>query len=137
MDGFGGAWGSQRLRPLGSEANSIAPQRGPLLTSTLVLGPDKTIRMVAGSPGGSRIITSTLQVILHVLACTGMDGIQAVAVPAILTISGIRQRPREPFGFSADTLEILKVRGHRFRIHVHGKHKVTHGRPNVSNPLWC
>ena len=116
MDDFAAAPGvPNAFGLLGSEANAIAPGKRPLssMTPTLVLDSNQSIRMVAGSPGGSRIITSTLQVILHVLAY-GMDGIKAVSVPRFHNQWYPPQTFIEPHGFSEDTLKILESRGHRF-----------------------
>ncbi|MCB0726925.1 MAG: gamma-glutamyltransferase [Ignavibacteriae bacterium] len=53
---------------LGSEANSIAPQKRMLssMTPTIVLKDNKPF-LVVGSPGGGRIITSVLQTIVNVI----------------------------------------------------------------------
>ena len=53
---------------LGSEANSIAPQKRMLssMTPTIVLKDNKPF-LVVGSPGGGRIITSVLQTIINVI----------------------------------------------------------------------
>ena len=53
---------------VGGDANSIAPFKRPLssMSPSIVSKDGKTI-LVAGSPGGSRIITTTLQVIANVI----------------------------------------------------------------------
>ena len=53
---------------VGGDANSIAPYKRPLssMSPSIVSKEGKTI-LVAGSPGGSRIITTTLQVIANVI----------------------------------------------------------------------
>ncbi|HMQ68867.1 MAG TPA: gamma-glutamyltransferase [Ignavibacteria bacterium] len=53
---------------LGSEANSIAPQKRMLssMTPTIVLKDNKPF-LVVGSPGGGRIITSVLQTIVNII----------------------------------------------------------------------
>ncbi|MBR9976061.1 MAG: gamma-glutamyltransferase, partial [Bacteroidetes bacterium] len=53
---------------IGGEANSIAPGKRMLssMTPTIVLEDGKT-RLLLGSPGGSRIITTVLQVLMNVL----------------------------------------------------------------------
>ncbi len=53
---------------VGSDANSIAPFKRPLssMSPSIVSKDGKTI-LVVGSPGGSRIITTTLQVIANVI----------------------------------------------------------------------
>ncbi|MDX9760124.1 MAG: gamma-glutamyltransferase [Bacteroidota bacterium] len=69
MDDFSAAPGTpNQFGLLGSEANSIQPGKRMLssMTPTIVLEHD-TVRLVLGSPGGSRIITTVLQVLLNVL----------------------------------------------------------------------
>ncbi len=53
---------------LGSEANSIQPEKRMLssMTPTIILKNDKPF-LIVGSPGGSTIITTVLQVILNVI----------------------------------------------------------------------
>ena len=53
---------------LGSEANSIEPQKRMLssMTPTFILKEDKPV-LVVGSPGGGRIITSVLQIIVNII----------------------------------------------------------------------
>ncbi len=52
-----------------TDANAIAPRKTPLssMSPTIVTRDGKVI-LIAGSPGGSRIISATLQVLLNVLA---------------------------------------------------------------------
>lgn len=68
---------------LGSEANSIQPGKRMLssMTPTIVLKDDKPF-LIVGSPGGSTIITSVLQVILNTIDF-GMDVRSAVDAPRI------------------------------------------------------
>ena len=65
-------------------ANAIAPGKRPLssMAPTIVLRANGDIAMVAGSPGGSRIITITLGVVQNVLD-HGMDVQKAVDAPRI------------------------------------------------------
>ncbi len=65
------------------KANDIAPGKRPLssMTPTLVLHRGRVV-LVTGSPGGSTIITTTLQVILNVID-RGMNIAQAVDAPRI------------------------------------------------------
>jgi gamma-glutamyltranspeptidase/glutathione hydrolase len=62
-------------------SNAVAPGKRPLssMTPTILLEDDR-VRMVTGSPGGPRIITTTLLTILNVLDY-GMDVSEAVAAP--------------------------------------------------------
>lgn len=69
MDDFSSKPGAPNMYGLvGSEANSIAPQKRMLssMTPTIILK-DKKPFMVVGSPGGGRIITSVLQTIINVI----------------------------------------------------------------------
>ncbi len=68
---------------LGSEANSIEPGKRMLssMTPTIILKDDKPF-LIVGSPGGSTIITSVLQVILNTIDF-GMDIRTAVDAPRI------------------------------------------------------
>jgi gamma-glutamyltranspeptidase/glutathione hydrolase len=51
-----------------TNANAIAPRKTPLSSmSPTIVTRDGRVILVAGSPGGSRIISSTLQVLLNVL----------------------------------------------------------------------
>ncbi|MCH3950002.1 MAG: gamma-glutamyltransferase [Acidaminococcus sp.] len=53
---------------IGGDANSIAPYKRPLSSmSPSIISKDGKIFMVVGSPGGSRIITTVLQVISNVI----------------------------------------------------------------------
>lgn len=54
---------------VGAEANSIAPYKRPLssMTPTIVLNKDGSPLMTVGAAGGSRIITTVLQIIISVI----------------------------------------------------------------------
>ncbi|HOX26613.1 MAG TPA: gamma-glutamyltransferase [Candidatus Krumholzibacteria bacterium] len=92
--------------------NEIGPGRRPLssMTPTLLLAGDD-VYMVTGSSGGSRIISATLQTIVHVVDF-GMDARQAVAAPRIHH----QWRPAtgwyEEYGMSPETRRGLEERGH-------------------------
>jgi gamma-glutamyltranspeptidase/glutathione hydrolase len=68
---------------LGFEANEPGPGKRPLssMTPTILLKDGKPF-LVTGSPGGSRIITAVLQVIVNVID-RGMDVASAVAAPRL------------------------------------------------------
>jgi gamma-glutamyltranspeptidase/glutathione hydrolase len=95
----------------GGDANAPGPGKRPLssMSPTIVLK-DGNAFLVTGSPGGSRIITTVLQVILNVID-RGMPIAQAVAAPRlhhqwspdILVVER---------GFPADILRALAQRGH-------------------------
>ena len=84
MDDFSAAPGVPNAFGLvGNEANAVAPRKRPLSSMTpTIVTQDGAVRLVVGSPGGSRIITTVLQVVLNVLD-HGMDVAAAVAAPRI------------------------------------------------------
>ena len=70
MDDFASSPGSQNAFGLiGYEANSIKPAKRPLssMSPTIVLNPEGESLMTIGAAGGSRIITTVLQVIISVI----------------------------------------------------------------------
>ena len=68
---------------VGAEANEPGPGKRPLssMTPTILLKDGKPF-LVTGSPGGSRIITTVLQIVVNVID-RGMDIAAAVAAPRI------------------------------------------------------
>jgi len=68
---------------IGAEANAPGPGKRPLssMTPTILLKDGKPF-LVTGSPGGSRIITTVLQIIVNVID-RGMDIAAAVAAPRL------------------------------------------------------
>lgn len=100
---------------LGGEANAIEPRKRPLsaMTPVIVLRGDKPY-LVLGSPGGSKIITVVLQVILNVLD-HGMNIAEASSVPRIhhQWYPDILNVER---GISLDTLRLLQAKGHTTRL---------------------
>ena len=84
MDDFSAKPGTpNQFGLMGSEANSIAPQKRMLssMTPTIVLKNDKPF-IIIGSPGGSTIITVVLQVIMNVIDFN-MNIQEAVDAPRI------------------------------------------------------
>jgi len=83
MDDFSIAPGVPNLYGLiGGEANAIAARKTPLssMTPTIVTDADRDLRLVVGSPGGSTIITTVLQIAIEVLA-RDRDLATALAAP--------------------------------------------------------
>jgi gamma-glutamyltranspeptidase/glutathione hydrolase len=114
MDDFSAAPGQPNAFGLvGGEANAIAPGKRPLssMTPVLVLR-DGQVVLAAGSPGGSTIITTSLQVVLNVLV-HGMDVAQAVSAPRIHHQWLPDEIKYEPYGTSPDTVALLARLGHR------------------------
>jgi gamma-glutamyltranspeptidase / glutathione hydrolase len=96
---------------VGGEANAPGPRKRPLssMTPTIVLKDGKPF-LVTGSPGGSRIITTVLQVIVNVID-RKLSIADAIADPRIHH----QWSPDEVMverGFSPDLIRALKERGH-------------------------
>jgi gamma-glutamyltranspeptidase/glutathione hydrolase len=94
------------------EANAIAPRKRPLssMTPTIVVDGGKP-RLVLGSPGGSTITNTVLQVLLNVLVYK-MDVLQAVASPRFHDQWSPDLLTFEREGFSSDTIEMLQKAGY-------------------------
>ncbi|CNE64278.1 gamma-glutamyltransferase [Yersinia nurmii] len=114
MDDFTVKVGEQNLYGLVQGAtNAIAPGKRPLssMSPTLVTKDGKTY-MVLGSPGGSRIITITLQTALNIID-HGMAPQEAVDAPRIHHQWLPDEVYYEQRGVSADSLKILKEMGYK------------------------
>ncbi len=98
---------------IGGEANSVAARKRPLssMSPTIVFDKDKPdVFLVTGSPGGSRIITTTLQIISNVIdhkmniaEATQSARFHHQWLPDKLTLEK---------GFSLDTIKLLEQKGH-------------------------
>ncbi len=113
MDDFAAKPGSPNLFGLvQGEANAIVPHKRPLscMTPTLVTR-DGKVRLVLGSPGGSTITNTVLQVLLNVLVYK-MDVLQAVTSPRFHDQWMPDRLEFERVGFSSDTLEKLQQAGY-------------------------
>lgn len=102
---------------VGSEANAVAPGKRPLssMAPTIVFqGPSASgpVRLVIGSPGGSRIPTIVAQGIWNHLA-HGADVETAIALPRLHHQHLPDQLEVEPFALDAATRGLLLTRGHR------------------------
>jgi gamma-glutamyltranspeptidase/glutathione hydrolase len=93
-------------------ANLPGPGKRPLssMTPTLVLKDGKPF-LVTGSPGGSRIITAVLQVIVNVIDFH-MGIADAVSAPRLHNQWQPDETYAEP-GFDPDVLDALRARGHK------------------------
>ncbi len=96
---------------LGYNANLPAPGKRPLssMTPTIVLKDGKPF-LITGSPGGSRIITAVLQVVLNVIDF-GMPIDKAVSTPRLHHQWEPDRVVVEP-GFAPALLDALRARGH-------------------------
>ena len=99
---------------LGGEANAIEADKRPLssMTPAIVFSEGKAW-FATGSPGGSRIITSVLQMIVNVIdhemniaAATAAPRMHHQWYPDVL---GLEQ------GYSPDTIRLLEAKGHSVR----------------------
>ncbi|PFG54003.1 gamma-glutamyltranspeptidase/glutathione hydrolase [Marinobacter sp. LV10R520-4] len=96
---------------IGGAANKIEPGKRMLSSmSPTVVRKDGRNFLVTGSPGGSRIITTTLQVIMNVID-HGMNIQSAVSVPRIHH-QWLPDQIRVEQGISADTVKLLESKGH-------------------------
>ena len=97
---------------LGSEANAIEGNKRPLSSMTpTIIFKDQKPYMVFGSPGGSRIITTVLQVALNVMEHE-MNIAQAVHSPRIHH-QWLPEVLMIEKGFGSDTEKLLKSKGYR------------------------
>jgi gamma-glutamyltranspeptidase/glutathione hydrolase len=94
------------------KANAIAPGKRPLssMTPSIVLKDGKPV-LVVGTPGGARIITTVLEVIVNVID-NGMRLQEAVDAPRIHHQWLPDTIAAEPFALSADTVKALAGMGY-------------------------
>ena len=99
---------------LGGDANAIAAGKRPLssMTPTIVFA-DGEAWFATGSPGGSRIISTVLQMIVNVID-HGMNIAEATAAPRIHHQWFPDRLQLEP-GISPDTIRLLGERGHELQ----------------------
>ena len=97
---------------LGSQANSIQANKRPLssMTPTIIFKENKPY-LVLGSPGGSRIITTVLQVALNVME-HDMNVAQAVNSPRIHH-QWLPEVLMMEKGFGPDTEKLLQEKGYK------------------------
>ena len=114
MDDFTAKIGEPNMFGLVQGANNaVAPGKTPLSSmSPTILTKDGKVALIIGSPGGSRIITITLQAILNMID-HGMDVQAAIDAPRIHAQWLPDVISVEPFGLSPDTRRLLEARGHR------------------------
>ncbi|WP_435169771.1 gamma-glutamyltransferase [Falsirhodobacter sp. 1013] len=96
---------------VGGEANAVAAGKRPLssMTPTLVLK-DGKVWLATGSPGGARIITTTLQVIMNMID-HNMNVAEASTAPRVHH-QWLPDELRVEEGLSLDTLRLLEAKGH-------------------------
>jgi gamma-glutamyltranspeptidase / glutathione hydrolase len=117
MDDFSAKPGAPNLFGLlGGTANAVAPGKRMLssMTPTIVVRDDRTW-LVLGSPGGGRIITTVLQVLVNMVD-HGMDVQEAVDAPRFHHQWYPDEVRLERRGFSRDVVTALEARGHVTRV---------------------
>lgn len=117
MDDFSAKPGTPNMFGLlGGAANAIEPRKRMLssMTPTIVVRDGRTW-LVLGSPGGGRIITTVLQVILNVVD-HGMDVQEAVDAPRFHHQWQPDEVVLESRGFPADVVDALDAMGHTLRV---------------------
>jgi gamma-glutamyltranspeptidase / glutathione hydrolase len=96
----------------GQDANAIAPRKTPLSSMTpTIVTQDGKLRLAIGSPGGSTIITTVLQILLNTLVYE-MDMNQAIAAPRLHHQWLPDQTRIDRWSLDPLTLQALKGRGH-------------------------
>jgi len=116
MDDFSAKPGTPNAYGLiGGKANAVAAKKRPLssMTPTIVLKDNKPY-LVTGSPGGSRIITTTLQVIMNVID-HNMNIAEASAATRIHH-QWLPDMIRVEKGLNVDTINLLESKGHKVEV---------------------
>ncbi len=97
---------------LGDDANAPGPNKRPLSSmSPTIVFKDGEVELVTGSPGGSRIITTVLQIIINVID-HGLNVAEAEDAPRVHD----QWQPDElrvERGLSIDTIRLLEAMGHK------------------------
>jgi gamma-glutamyltranspeptidase/glutathione hydrolase len=128
MDDFASSPGSQNSFGLiGYEANSIKPAKRPLssMSPTIVLNPEGESLMTIGAAGGSRIITTVLQVIisvvdhkLNVQEAINLGRTHSQWIPDVIRYEGVNNMNAKSNEFlpslSTKQIDELKNLNHRF-----------------------
>ncbi len=99
---------------IGGDANAVEARKRPLssMSPTLVFKPGSDeIFLVTGSPGGSRIITTTLQIISNVIDHK-MNIAEATQAPRFHH-QWLPDHITVEKGISVDTLDLLRGKGHK------------------------
>lgn len=116
MDDFSSKPGTPNAFGLiGGDANAVQPGKRPLssMTPTIVLK-DGKVWLVTGSPGGARIITTVLQVIVNMVD-HGMNVAEASLAPRVHH-QWLPDELRVEEGISLDTIRILQSKGHAIAL---------------------
>ena len=115
MRNFSHFYGREDAKFGTSKANKLEPGKRMISTQTptLVFKPDGQLLMILGSPGGGRIPNIITQVISNVID-HDMSFSEAVMAPRIN--QRLEGKLQLETGFSPDTIQLLKQRGHEPEI---------------------
>ncbi|MBK4784830.1 MAG: gamma-glutamyltransferase [Pantoea sp. Pent] len=116
MDYFSAKPGTPNVYGLvGGEANAIQPAKCPLSSmSPTIVAKDGKTWLVTGSPGGSRIITTVLQMVVNSIDF-GMNVAEATNAPRFHH-QWLPDQLRVEKGFSPDTLRLLEAKGQHVKV---------------------
>ncbi|REL37566.1 gamma-glutamyltransferase [Rhodohalobacter sp. SW132] len=117
MDDFSAKPGEPNMFGLiGAEANAVEPNKRMLSSmSPTIVTQNGEVRMVAGAAGGPRIITSTLQNILNVIAFD-MNATEAISTPRFHHQWLPDRIDHESLAITSDTAKLLRNKGHELRL---------------------
>ena len=97
---------------IGGDANAVAPRKRPLSSmSPTIVFRDGEPWLATGSPGGSRIITTVLQIIMNVV--DHEMNIAAATSAARIHHQWLPDELRVETGLSPDTIRLLEELGHK------------------------
>ena len=116
MDDFSLKPGEANLYGLiGAEANEVKGGKRPLssMSPTFVFK-DKDLYLVTGTPGGARILTTVLQIIVDDLLFH-LNPAEAIAAPRFHD-QWLPDEIRVEKGLSPDTIHLLQEKGHTVRV---------------------
>jgi len=116
MDDFSAKPGTPNVYGLvGGEANAVQPYKRPLSSmSPTIIAKDGKTWLVTGSPGGSRIITTVLQMVVNSIDF-GMNVAEATNAPRFHH-QWLPDQLRVEKGFSPDTLRLLESKGQHVKV---------------------
>ncbi|EPA7782721.1 gamma-glutamyltransferase [Escherichia coli] len=116
MDDFSAKPGVPNVYGLvGGDANAVGPNKRPLssMSPTIVVKDGKTW-LVTGSPGGSRIINTVLQMVVNSIDY-GLNVAEATNAPRFHH-QWLPDELRVEKGFSPDTLKLLEAKGQKVAL---------------------
>ncbi|MBP2196068.1 gamma-glutamyltransferase [Pantoea cypripedii] len=116
MDDFSAKPGTPNVYGLvGGDANAVQPAKRPLSSmSPTIVAKDGKTWLVTGSPGGSRIITTVLQMVVNSIDF-GMNVAEATNAPRFHH-QWLPDQLRVEKGFSPDTLRLLESKGQHVKV---------------------